>query len=57
MDELKAAVMFCVRDLMSCDIRNGVLDLRYRIDAEDEQGNIVYTLAFKHAVSIIPEDC
>ena len=26
-----------------------------RIDAEDENGSIVYTLPFKHALSIIPE--
>jgi hypothetical protein len=55
-DELKAAVLLTVRDVMAGDIRNGVIDLRYRIDAEDEQGKIVYTLAFKHAVNIVPED-
>ena len=37
------------------DLWNGVVDLRYRIDAENEGGEIVYTLAFKHAFSIVPE--
>ena len=31
-----------------------VIDLRFRIDAGDESGEIVYTLPFRQAVSIIP---
>jgi hypothetical protein len=34
---------------------DGLIDLRFRIDAEDADGVIVYTLPFKYAVSIIPE--
>ena len=30
-------------------------DFRFRIDAEDADGVIVYTLPFKHAVNIIPD--
>jgi len=48
-------VMFTARDLLAGDVRNGLIDFRYRIDAEDEEGAIVYTLAFKHALNIIPE--
>ena len=55
MEELRKAVMFAARDLLAGDIRNGVIDFRFRIDAEDVDGNIVYTLPFKHALSIIPE--
>lgn len=55
LEALRAAVMVSARDLMAGDIRNGVMDLRYRIDAEDEAGDIVYSLPFKHAVNIIPE--
>jgi len=40
---------------MTGDIGDGVIDLRFRIDAHDGSGAIVYTLPFKHAVSIIPE--
>jgi hypothetical protein len=47
--------MFSARDLMIGDLRNGVIDFRYRIDAEDEHGTVVYTLPFKHALNIIPE--
>jgi hypothetical protein len=55
MDLLRKSVMVAVRDLMSGDIVRGVMDLRFRIDAEDADGVIVYTLPFKHAVNIIPE--
>ena len=55
LEALKKAVLFSARDLMAGDIRGGIIDFRYRIDAEDSNGNIVYTLPFKHALSIIPE--
>jgi hypothetical protein len=54
MEALRAAVLMTVRDLMSGDIRGGIVDFRFRIDAEDEQGEIVYTLPFEHAINIIP---
>ena len=55
LDALRKAVMRTVRDLMCGDIERGVLDFRFRVDAEDADGTTVYTLPFKHAVSIIPE--
>jgi hypothetical protein len=55
LDALRKAVLKTVRDLMSGDMRDGIVDLRFRIDAEDEAGIIVYTLPFRHAVNIIPE--
>jgi hypothetical protein len=54
-DALKKAVMFTARDLIAGDVRNGVVDFRYRIDAEDENGKLIYSLPFKHALNIIPE--
>jgi hypothetical protein len=53
---LRAAVLLAARDLMCGDVVRGVLDLRFRIDAEDEAGTIVHTMPFKHALSVIPED-
>ena len=53
MDELRAAVLLAARDVMTGDIRNGVLDLRLRIDAEDGAGTIVHTLPFPDALQII----
>jgi len=52
---LQDGVLFTVRDLLSCDFRRGMLDLRFRIDAEDGKSKIVHTLPFKQALSIIPE--
>jgi hypothetical protein len=55
LDALRKAVLETVRDLMSGDMRGGVIDFRFRVDAEDKDGVIVYSLPFKHAVNIIPE--
>jgi hypothetical protein len=55
MDAMREATMAAARDCIAGDVKRGVCDLRYRIDAELEDGEIVYTLPFKHAVSIIPE--
>lgn len=55
LDVMRRAVMTTVRGLMSGDIAGGVVDLRYRIDVENGDGAIIYTLPFKHAVNIIPE--
>ncbi|MEO5611888.1 MAG: hypothetical protein ABIT68_03840 [Sphingomicrobium sp.] len=54
-EALRRAVLIAARDLMTGDIRDGVLDFRFRIDAEDEDGVIIYSLPFKHAINIIPE--
>ena len=55
-DQLKKKVLIAVRELMSEDIKGGVIDLRFRIDAEDRDGVIVYTMGFSEAVNIIPDD-
>ena len=55
LDDLRRAVMHTARDLIKGDVERGVLDLRFRVDAEDDAGEIVYSLPFKHAISIIPE--
>lgn len=56
LEALRKTVIFTARDLLAGDIRTGVVDFRYRIDAENEKGNIVYSLPFKHALNIIPEE-
>ena len=55
LEAVRDRVMAAARDVLAGDLRNGIVDLRYRIDAEDEVGVIVYSLPFKHAFSIIPE--
>lgn len=54
LDTLRASVLAAARDLMRESLRNGVLDFRFRIDAEDEAGAVVYSLPFRHAVNVIP---
>lgn len=51
----RTKVLAAARDVLAGDVRHGLIDLRYRIDAEDEAGRLVYSLAFKHAFSIVPE--
>ena len=53
---LRKVVLANVRDVMSGDILGGVLDFRFRIDAEDAAGTVVYSLPFLHAVNIIPQE-
>jgi hypothetical protein len=55
-DVLKKKVLVAVRELISEDVKGGVIDLRFRIDAEDRDGVIVYTLDFSDAVNIIPDE-
>lgn len=56
-EALRKAVATNARGVMAGQITDeGTLDLRYRIDAEDEAGNVAYSLAFKHAVNIIPPE-
>ena len=56
MDELKETVVREARDVIGGDVKKGLVDLRYRIDAEDESGTILYSLPFAGAVSIVTED-
>ena len=51
----RTKVLAAARDVLAGDVRHGLIDLRYRIDAEDEAGRLVYSLAFKHAFSIVPD--
>jgi hypothetical protein len=55
LEAVRQNVMAAARDILACDLRHGIVDLRYRIDAENDLGAIVYSLAFRHAFSIVPE--
>lgn len=56
LEVMRDAVLFTARDLIAGDVRNGLVDFRFRIDVHDETGAIVYSFPFKHAFSIVPED-
>jgi len=55
LEALRKGVLANARDVMAGDIGNGIIDFRFRIDAENEVGRVIYTLPFKHAVNVIPE--
>ena len=57
LEAVKRAVLEGARDVIAHEIKtDGAMNLRYRIDAEDETKNVVHSLPFKDAVIIVPED-
>ncbi len=48
------AALTIARDCMGHDLRSGRLELKYRLDVENEGGEIVHTLQFSDAVTIAP---
>lgn len=54
MESVRQAVLLSARDTLGNDVKaNGMMDLRYRIDAEDDAGSVVHSLPFVQAVQII----
>lgn len=47
------AALMAARDCMCGDVKNGQLDLRYRIDVHNGSGELVHCLPFAEAVDII----
>ena len=41
------------RDCIAGDVREGCVDLRYRIDVHDVNGRVVHSLSFADAVEIL----
>lgn len=41
------------RDCIAADVHRGEIDLRYRIDVHNESGDVVHSLSFADAFSII----
>lgn len=56
MAKVEKAALEGARDVIAADVRSrGIVDLRYRIEAEDAVGKVVHTLAFADAVTVVPE--
>jgi hypothetical protein len=53
MDAVREAVLVGARDLIAGDVQQGVIDFHFRIEAENEAGEIVYSLPFGQAVRVI----
>lgn len=51
---VEEATLRSARDCMAGDIGSGRLDLRYRIEVQNADGQVVHCLAFADAVEIIP---
>lgn len=49
LEALRKAVLITACDILERDAGNGILDGRFRIDAEDEVGAVVYSVDLDHA--------
>lgn len=56
LDALRSAVLYNARDVIAGDAKRGVVDLRFRIDAEAESGALAHSLPFAEAVNVIAPD-
>lgn len=56
LDALRQAVREAACDCIAGDVTSrATVDLRFRIDAEDEGGAVVYSLPFDQAVTVVTE--
>jgi hypothetical protein len=53
-EAVPGAALIAARDCMAGDVKDGQLDLRYRIDVHDDSGELVHSLPFPDAVEIVP---
>jgi hypothetical protein len=51
-DGVAGAALLAARDCLAGDVKNGMLDFRYRIDVHDDAGDTVHRLAFRDALRI-----
>jgi hypothetical protein len=52
-DDVKTEALRAARDLLSHEIKSGMVDLRYRIDVEEADGGAVHSLSLKDAFELI----
>ena len=53
LDAAKAFALLCARDTLSHEMKNGLLNLRVRLDVADAVGAVVHTLPFEGAFKVI----
>jgi len=51
-EAIPAKALFAARDCMAGDVKDGRLDLHYRIEVRDEGGQVVHCLEFADALEI-----
>ncbi len=49
---MRKRVLECARDIIAGDAHAGVIKLGYRIEAQDEAGEVVHSLEFEDAVQV-----
>lgn len=54
-EAIPGVALAAARDCMSGDVKAGRLDLRYRIDVHDEDGERVHSLSFADALEIVTD--
>ena len=52
-DAVAEKALASARDCIAGDVREGCVDLRYRIDVHDENDQVVHSLPFAEAVEIL----
>jgi hypothetical protein len=52
-EDVPATALAAARDCLAGEVRAGLVDLRSRIDVQDERGLIVFTQSFADALEII----
>jgi len=48
------APLLSARDCIAGDVKNGRIDLHYRIEVIDESGELVHSLPFSDAAEVVP---
>jgi hypothetical protein len=56
LDAAISSALAGARELLAADMKSGVLDLRYRMDIENGDGEILHTLSFADAFTCIPAE-
>lgn len=53
-DAVPGFALRAARDCIAGDVMNGRIEFKYRIDVEDENGNVVHSVPFAEAIEIVP---
>jgi hypothetical protein len=53
LDAAKAFALLCARDALSHEMRDGILDLRARLNVADTAGAVVHTLPLEEAFKVL----
>ena len=54
-DAVPGAALLAARDCIAGDVKNGRIDLHYRIDVHDDAGKLVHSLPFADAVEVVED--